>query len=398
MLASPPKHVIYVRPDAIGDAVLSAGMLPALRELLGSATQITVVCQERVTDVYASCPHINSVIAIDKERLCTDQAHLASVVSRLRSLGADVCLHPVYSRDPVGDFLAINSGCPTRVGHAGDLSNLTPELQGQNNRGYSHLVPNNPADLTELQHHQRFLAALGISGASIAPMIWTSAADAAFADQVMQHPPLAGRQVIAIAAAGLSPIKFYSDYGAALRNVANEHGFALVALGASSHHGASQAQLHAAGAPHVNLCGQTTLTQAAEILRRCRMYVGADTATAHIACAVGVPNVVLLGGGHFGRFFPYSPLTTIACLPIECYGCNWVCRYHRPHCIRDVRPEVLDVAIRTALSSPATKPRVVVQGNVLWPAHPSLPRWGLRRGLINESAVDFIVAEPATSA
>ena len=63
--------------------------------------------------------------------------------------------------------------------------------------------------------------------------------------------------------------------------------------------------------------------QSAALIKRCRLVIGAETGLAHLACAVGTPNVILLGGGHFGRFMPYAATTTVVCLPLECYGCNW---------------------------------------------------------------------------
>lgn len=57
------------------------------------------------------------------------------------------------------------------------------------------------------------------------------------------------------------------------------------------------------------MSGQTTLRQIAALLSRCRLAVGSDTGLAHMACALKVPNVILVGGGHFGRFLPYSALT-----------------------------------------------------------------------------------------
>jgi len=89
--------------------------------------------------------------------------------------------------------------------------------------------------------------------------------------------------------------------------------------------------------------------------------VGGETGLAHMACAVGTPNVVVLGGGHFGRFMPYSPLTTCAILPLLCFQCDWKCPYDRAHCVKDLAPEVVTRAIRTALDAPSDKPRIVSQ-------------------------------------
>lgn len=56
-----------------------------------------------------------------------------------------------------------------------------------------------------------------------------------------------------------------------------------------------------------NLCGQLSVMETAEVIRRARMFVGIDSGPAHLANAVGTPGVVLLG--HFRdheRYMPYS--------------------------------------------------------------------------------------------
>jgi ADP-heptose:LPS heptosyltransferase len=78
----------------------------------------------------------------------------------------------------------------------------------------------------------------------------------------------------------------------------------------------------------INLMGKTTLLQLGGILRDAVMYFGSDTGTAHLAAAVGTPTVCLLGGGHFGRFFPYGDLRKNRIVydkDMKCKNDNWAC-------------------------------------------------------------------------
>jgi hypothetical protein len=115
----------------------------------------------------------------------------------------------------------------------------------------------------------------------------------------------------------------------------------------------------------------------AALLRRCRLYVGAESAGAHIACAVGVPNVVLLGGGHFGRFMPYSAHTSAVALPLHCYGCRWHCKYSSALCLESLEPRVLATAIAATLRGRSTRPRIFAQVDEagLPAAQPALAAW-----------------------
>jgi len=50
-----------------------------------------------------------------------------------------------------------------------------------------------------------------------------------------------------------------------------------------------------------------------------------------------------MGGGHFGRFHPYGDLSRnrVVCKRMDCYGCNWRCRYPAARCMEEI--EVDDV-------------------------------------------------------
>jgi hypothetical protein len=48
----------------------------------------------------------------------------------------------------------------------------------------------------------------------------------------------------------------------------------------------------------------------------------------------------IVGGGHFGRFFPWgnSSVARVVNKPMECYGCNWRCKYQSMRCIQEISP------------------------------------------------------------
>src|SRR5262249_35483629 len=86
--------------------------------------------------------------------------------------------------------------------------------------------------------------------------------------------------------------------------------------------------------PIHNRIGRTSLFELAALIARARLVVSNDTASAHLGAAVGTPVVCVLGGGHFGRFFPYpdafrapGALPLPVWQPMDCYGCDWDCIY-----------------------------------------------------------------------
>jgi ADP-heptose:LPS heptosyltransferase len=56
-----------------------------------------------------------------------------------------------------------------------------------------------------------------------------------------------------------------------------------------------------------SLCGQLSILQTAEVIRRSSLYIGSDSGPAHLANAIGTYGVIVLGHyRHFRRYMPYS--------------------------------------------------------------------------------------------
>ena len=328
-MAENPRHILWLRTDSIGDNILSASMLPHIQRFFDGAA-LTVVCQSHIGELYDNCPHVSHVVTFDKKRAYEDEKYRAALFKTVRAVGADLCLNSVYSREPLTDDLALNSGAVETVAFDGDfLNGMTPQLRSINNPRYSRIIDSPQERMPEIQRHEEFLRGVGMETASLSPVMWLSAADEAWADSFFSQNRISAERAIALFPGAQHHHKVYGGYEAVLESFSD---YDILILGGRGEREMS-ARLSSAfnktggGGRRFDLAGAATLRQTAALIRRCRVYAGADSAGAHMACAVGVPNVVLLGGGHFGRFLPYSPLTSAVCLPLECYGCGWACRY-----------------------------------------------------------------------
>ena len=85
------------------------------------------------------------------------------------------------------------------------------------------------------------------------------------------------------------------------------------------------------GVPMKDLTGRLSLTQALMYIEGSVGVIGVDTGLVHVAVSWGKPTLVLMGGGHWGRFFPYPPgfphQPFILHHFMPCYGCGWFCQY-----------------------------------------------------------------------
>jgi ADP-heptose:LPS heptosyltransferase len=118
----------------------------------------------------------------------------------------------------------------------------------------------------------------------------------------------------------------------------------------------------AAGLGAQTRCGDMSLNEFVECISAARFVVSNESAAVHIAAVLGIPAVCVAGGGHFNRFVPYpdgrgpagAPVKTVDAA-MECFGCQWRCRYTndpdtvRP-CVEEIGVESVWEAVRGAVS------------------------------------------------
>jgi ADP-heptose:LPS heptosyltransferase len=383
-----PSSIVLVRTDEIGDNIIFSAAIPHLSRRFGDAP-ITIVCQEHVAPLYQHCPLIARVIPFSRPRATGEPGYLDDLLRQIRACEADLCLNMVFSREALGDELVLQSQAGTTIAYRGNADNISPEAMATNNARYTHLI-DTPSDGSrpEIDRYRDFLAALDADVPSLTTQIWSSPDDRTAARQILQQHGIDPTKLVVLFAAGQFTYKNYPRFGTAIAELCREQDLHVVALGGQADYELNQRCLDAIATPTANLCGKTSLLESAEVLRACRVAVGTDTGLAHTACAVGARNVIALGGGHFGRFLPYSPLTSIVTLPLECFGCNWRCRYLWPHCVKDIAPEVLELAVRDALSRSSDRIRVWFQDRSLWTRVPLGPVWSPRVDLLPRTGID----------
>tara|TARA_B100001093_G_scaffold367805_1_gene352709 strand:- start:10284 stop:11426 length:1143 start_codon:yes stop_codon:yes gene_type:complete len=74
------------------------------------------------------------------------------------------------------------------------------------------------------------------------------------------------------------------------------------------------------------------------LIAEAKAVLTVDTATAHIAIAMDKPTVILMGGGHFDFFGPWSKSEKQRWVynKMDCYGCEWFCSKSDNYCIKDI--------------------------------------------------------------
>lgn len=386
------RRILFVRTDSIGDAVLASGMIEPLRKQYPLA-KLAVLCQQHVAELFTACSFVDSVICYDRKQIDIP-AERQQILAEIAEYKPDLILNSVHMRDVLSDDLTLGFREARHVAIAGDLSNNTATNRDRAAGRYETIIPSPGEHKPELARHEDFLRGLGVEVSGLQPAVWTTAEDEALAADFFKNEKLDPQRTLALAPFTQHAIKDYPGFAAALKDFA---GWNILLLGGAE--AWERCELLAKQLPGnvQNLAGGTTLRQMAAIIRRCKILVGSDSCASHLACAVGVPNVVLVGGGHYGLFLPYSPLTSTVSLPLNCYDCNWRCPHQHAHCVKDVSTGVLTEAIRQTLAKPSDRQRVFIQSAGSWTGGTKLPAWQRPDPFLNGMNVEIIEISPATT-
>lgn len=101
--------------------------------------------------------------------------------------------------------------------------------------------------------------------------------------------------------------------------------------------------------------GLFSLSENIALIAGAQLLVGMDSCHIHIAGALDVPAIGILGGAQFGDFAPWGESARFRWVyhRMECYGCQWVCPFPQPNCLHDIPPSTIAQAIREVLIASA---------------------------------------------
>lgn len=350
------NDIIFLRTDSIGDNILSLSMVAKIHERYPFA-KITIICQNQIKEVYANIPFVNKIITFNKGTVYSNKGLDSKFEQDLASIKADLLLNPVFSPEPLSFEIAGRIEAKIKVGFRGDSSNITAEEIDKNNLRYNYLIDVPSDQKSEIDKNKFFLNQFGIQTDDLTPLINLAANDKEFARKYFEEKRLDPKKTIVLFPFSQWEIKDYEQFGSLISSPFLDS-YNFIILGGIENYQKSEILSSTAPSKVFNLVGETTLLQTAAIIESSRLLIGSDSSGAHLACAVGTPNVVIMGGGHFGRFMPYSKLTTLVTLPLSCYGCNWQCKFDTSHCVKAVDYNLVLEAVETALEQKSEKPRI----------------------------------------
>ena len=317
--------VLVVRLDAIGDFILWLDTAKEYSKIF-PGKNITLLANSAWANLAKDIPYWDSVWPIEMTRFSRSPLYRLKLLCKIRRARFEIAIQPTFSRVFLhGDSIIRASGAKNRIGSLGDMSNITSTLKAISNRWYTNLIPAIKRPLMELDRNAEFLRNLTnqefIANLPKLPIL-TALPD---------HLKLQGNYFILFPGASWHGKQWpASHFAQVLEQLHQRRSWRAVLCGSLEELALCQSVMDLTEVTSVNFAGKTTLAELTELIRGSRLLISNDTSAVHIAAAVGTPAVCILGGGHYGRFMPYTekingikPLSATYSMP--CFNCNWIC-------------------------------------------------------------------------
>lgn len=291
---NPPRRILVVSLDNLGDLVFASALTPPLRNAFPEAT-IDVWCKKYTSAIAPLIPYVTDVIAADPPWAVLRPAQRPSAAEFLRSVAA---VHR-------GKYdVAILSAAPWRTAAAVAITRIPVRIgmaRHRNSPFLTHVLPAEDVRRPVVLEQGRLLAALGISTDELhyrldlgpLKMVRDGIARRAATEFVALHP-FAGSSLRCV------PLSEWLRLAASL----HERGDRVLWVGTPFELTEMRRAHPQATGLYVDQLGDGSISLTTAALSLAKAFVGHDSGPLHVANALGVAVVGIFAPGQPERTFP----------------------------------------------------------------------------------------------
>ena len=339
--AGQPASILIIRSDRIGDQILFLPFLASLRKQLPE-TQIHLAVPEDVAPIYRLWGEVDRLHTFRREEGHRSAGYRKKILREMPGR-FDWMILPAFNGEKLSHKLADGIRAKRKVGFAGEFRGVKARHRAkyENILGEKVAVPN--PDLHELEKYRLLLKHLGLKPEIGLPKIEIGRDDWPQSSDKKRSFPR-----IILAAGTVNPIKEYPHWSGVVAALNDKISPEWILIGGAEEK-IPETLLRVFPAERMrDLRGKTSLDELAGEIAAADLFLGVDTGPAHLALALGKPAVVVLGGGDYGRFFPYGNARVVT-HRMDCFHCHWECRYDRALCLHDIPPLAVAASALRAL-------------------------------------------------
>lgn len=324
------NEIMILRLDGIGDTVLFSAGFEIIRKKYPNY-KISIVVIDYVMPLLINCPYIDEIIPFK----ITQQYNLVQrikILVKLKKRKIHTIIYPMWTRNELGDDIC-------KLINPNELIMFNLNDNGIKNSNCV-LVEIPQSKISELKRNEILIKSLlpDEKISDISPRVFLNKEEENVANKIIEDNNL--KEFIVIVPGAGEKIKIWSTqkWIDLISNLLSNFNYNILLLGGKSDtqicneifFGLSNKRIY-------NFVSEFSLNVNAAIVKCSKLYIGSDTGLLHIASAVSTPAVCIMGGGHFGRFFPYDGNENqVVYYKMDCFNCNWKCIYDTPKCIDNI--------------------------------------------------------------
>jgi lipopolysaccharide heptosyltransferase II len=321
---------LLIRPGGIGDAVLLAPALRALRRAYPEAT-IDLLAERRNCGIFSLVPEVNKVFHYDAPRelmaalrrrydvvIDTEQWHrLSAVVARL-------------------------TGAQVSIGFA----------TNERSRLFTHQIPYSQDEYESISFFN-LLMHLGITNHIGLPASFLSVPENAMQRGEELLGELSVKSFITIFPGGsIHERRWGADRFKGLAGILNAEGFPVVVIGGKED--AAAGEIIITGNYGINLAGKSSLVETASVIAKSAVLVSGDSGILHVGVGLGRPTVSLFGPGIAKKWAPRGEKhivinKNLPCSPCTKFGYTPKCPIFA-RCMVEITVDEVAVAVKNMIS------------------------------------------------
>lgn len=323
--------ILIVKFSSLGDVILSTASLRAIRKKFQQNFKISVLVGEESKELLLRCPYIDELLVADFKNKDKGINGIIRWGGILRKKNFDIVIDLQNNRK--SHVLSFLSLCLNRYGY--------------DNKKFSfllnHRIKDEGSPLEPVAHQFRILKMLGIDLEEPHLELWPSEADQRYVDDLLNSEWLSPHQK-------LVGINITASERWLTKNWPTSHIIALCEeLGlrdirvviTGTEKDAAQANVLVNSVKNIkliNACGKTSVNQLASLIKRCAVYLCADSSPLHIAAAVGTPFVAIFGPTDPRRHLPPAKNYAVIRKDLPCSPC-YKSKCKSKECMKLIRPE-----------------------------------------------------------
>ena len=348
------SNILFINTGQIGDLIISSVLLKN-SHLWDEETKIYLLIKEKYQSVFYDYNGVVQIIPWNYPRYKFNLIYRLIFLNRIRKLGFKKTINLTAARGVINDEIALLSGAKETYCLNNDWKYLKKLFGKRMDDFYTAVLQFGTTN--EYDKHLKVLNLLTGKNPDPGTTISIGYQTDSKIEEYLQSIEVSKYSLlISIAPLTDIPIKNWGiqNYKNLIINILKKFDANIFLIGTNLHY-KNYGELEEINKDKiVNIAGKFSILESACIVKKSDVFIGNDSGFTHIAKALNVPHVGIIGGGSYNHFFPYNITEESRYLSkkMECFGCEWRCIHSAPFCHQDVSVEEVIESINLLINTP----------------------------------------------